>query len=104
MWDVEGDLTALRARFLTEESPMAPARFETAVAERCRHIPLGHLIGAVPFDGLELVVGSGVFVPRYESTSLVEWAVSEATLARGGRVLDLCSGAPAAGPERLARG
>ncbi|GAA3487787.1 HemK/PrmC family methyltransferase [Streptomyces cremeus] len=97
VWDVEGDLTALRARFLTEESPLALARFETAVAERCRRIPLGHLIGAVPFDGLELVVGSGVFVPRHESTSVVEWAASEATLPRGGRVLDLCSGVGALG-------
>ncbi|MDX2680428.1 N5-glutamine methyltransferase family protein [Streptomyces sp. NY05-11A] len=97
VWDVEGDLTALRERFLTEESPMALTRFETAVAERCRRIPLGHLIGAVPFDGLELVVGSGVFVPRHESTSVVEWAASDTTLPHGGTVLDLCSGVGALG-------
>lgn len=97
VWDVEGDLNALRERFPPEKSPMALARFETAVAERSRRIPLGHIIGSVPFDGLELVVGSGVFVPRHESTSVVEWAACDTTLPHGGTVLDLCSGVGALG-------
>ncbi|MFF1545113.1 N5-glutamine methyltransferase family protein [Streptomyces sp. NPDC058291] len=97
VWDVEGDLAALRERFLTEDAPAAVARFEAAVAERCRRIPLGHIVGSVEFDGLELVVGSGVFVPRHESTALVAWAARDTTLPHGGVVLDLCSGVGALG-------
>ncbi|MEU6479733.1 HemK/PrmC family methyltransferase [Streptomyces sp. NPDC047017] len=95
--NVEGDLNALQERFPPDASPHALARFETAVAERCRRIPLGHLIGSVPFDGLELVVGTGVFIPRHESTSVVEWAASTTTLPYGGTALDLCSGVGALG-------
>lgn len=97
VWDVEGDLTALQERFLTGESAAAVARFEAAVAERCRRIPLGHITGSVEFDGLELVVGSGVFVPRRESTALVAWAAGDKALPHGGTALDLCSGVGALG-------
>ncbi|MEU0120686.1 hypothetical protein ABZ114_03150, partial [Streptomyces albidoflavus] len=34
VWDAEGDLTALRAPFLPQESATALARFETAPAGR----------------------------------------------------------------------
>lgn len=97
VWDVEGDLAALRERFLAGGTPAALARFEAAVAERCRRIPLGHITGSVEFDGLELVVGSGVFVPRRESTPLVAWAAEQKTLPYGGTALDLCSGVGALG-------
>ncbi|MFF9203234.1 N5-glutamine methyltransferase family protein [Streptomyces sp. NPDC014986] len=97
VWDVEGDLAALRERFLAVETPAALARFETAVAERCRRIPLGHITGSTEFDGLELVVGSGVFVPRRESTTLVARVAEDTTLPYRGTVLDLCSGVGALG-------
>ncbi|MFI5824007.1 N5-glutamine methyltransferase family protein [Streptomyces rishiriensis] len=97
VWDVEGDLAALQERFLAGGTAAAVARFEAAVAERCRRIPLGHIIGSVEFDGLELVVGSGVFVPRHESTALVAWAAEDGTLPRDGVALDLCSGVGALG-------
>ncbi|MER7664252.1 MULTISPECIES: HemK/PrmC family methyltransferase [unclassified Streptomyces] len=97
VWDVEGDLDALVEHLLTSGTPTALARFEAAVAERCRRIPLGHIIGSAPFDGLELVVGSGVFVPRHESTALVAWAADEKTLPYEGSALDLCSGVGALG-------
>ncbi|MFD0339555.1 N5-glutamine methyltransferase family protein [Streptomyces sp. NPDC127117] len=97
VWDVEGDLDALQERFLAAVTPAAVDRFEAAVAERCRRIPLGHIIGSAPFDGLELLVGSGVFVPRHESTALVAWAADEKTLPYEGTALDLCSGVGALG-------
>lgn len=97
VWDVEGDLASLEKRFLGHGEPSDIARFETAVAERCRRIPLGHIVGAVEFDGMELVVGSGVFVPRQESTALVAWAADETVLPRAGTALDLCSGVGALG-------
>ncbi|WP_329413767.1 peptide chain release factor N(5)-glutamine methyltransferase [Streptomyces sp. NBC_00704] len=96
VWDVDGDLAALGERFLTGGAA-AVARFEAAVAERCRRIPLGHITGSVEFDGLELVVGSGVFVPRHESTALVAWAADGRALPREGVALDLCSGVGALG-------
>ncbi|OEV11239.1 N5-glutamine methyltransferase family protein [Streptomyces nanshensis] len=104
VWDVEGDVAALADRFLGGRRPeRSLARFEAAVTERCARIPLGHITGSVTFDGLELLVGSGVFVPREESTPLVEWAAGEKTLPHGGRVLDLCSGVGALGLALSAR-
>ncbi|MGV9563458.1 N5-glutamine methyltransferase family protein [Streptomyces sp. NPDC003480] len=98
VWDVEGDLSALVDRFLHRAEPVgAHAEFEAAVAERCARIPLGHITGSVVFDGLGFVVGSGVFVPRSQSTALVEWAAGDEVLPPGGRVLDLCSGVGALG-------
>ncbi|MEU0123837.1 hypothetical protein ABZ114_19480, partial [Streptomyces albidoflavus] len=72
VWDAEGDLTALRAPFLPQESATALARFETAAAERSRHIPPAHLNGAVPIHGHEHVIGSGVLTPRHESTNAAQ--------------------------------
>jgi release factor glutamine methyltransferase len=93
VWDVAGDLDALADRFLARIDPAAAlVEFEAAVAERCARIPLGHITGSVTFDGLHLAVGSGVFVPRAESTPLVRWATRVDVLPHGGRVLDLCSG------------
>lgn len=104
VWDVDGDLSALVDRFLVRSDPDAAlAEFETAVAERCDRIPLGHITGSVLFDGLQFAVGSGAFVPRSPSTALVEWAAGDDVLPPGGRVLDLCSGVGALGIALAAR-
>jgi release factor glutamine methyltransferase len=98
VWDVTGDLETLADCFLGRvDPPTALARFQAAVAERCARIPLAHITGSVSFDGLHLVVGSGVFVPRAESVGLVEWAAGYDVVPHGGRVLDLCSGVGALG-------
>ncbi|GAA4248300.1 peptide chain release factor N(5)-glutamine methyltransferase [Dactylosporangium darangshiense] len=83
-----------RARLLTA-SATAPqvAEIERLVARRAERVPLQHLTGAAPFYGLELEVGPGVFVPRFETELLVEWAL--ARLGSAGRVVDLCSGSGA---------
>jgi release factor glutamine methyltransferase len=98
VWDVVGDVNALVDRFLTRAEPSAAVvEFQQAIAERGARIPLGHITGSVIFDGLPLVVGSGVFVPRAESVALVEWATDTEVLPQGGRVLDVCSGVGALG-------
>jgi release factor glutamine methyltransferase len=44
-----------------------PEGFADLVAERARRVPLQHLTGKAGFRGLELSVGPGVFVPRFET-------------------------------------
>nr|BFE62997.1 peptide chain release factor N(5)-glutamine methyltransferase [Dactylosporangium thailandense] len=81
-----------RSRLLTAAvtGPQA-AELERLVARRAAREPLQHLTGTAPFYGLELAVGPGVFIPRFETELLVEWALKQP--AR--RVVDLCSGSGA---------
>ncbi|WP_433083956.1 peptide chain release factor N(5)-glutamine methyltransferase [Dactylosporangium sp. CA-052675] len=81
-----------RSRLLTAAvtGPQA-GELERLVARRAAREPLQHLTGTAPFYGLELAVGPGVFIPRFETELLVEWALKQP--AR--RVVDLCSGSGA---------
>src|SRR5689334_25211913 len=64
------------------------------VARRAQRVPLQHLVGTVGFRYIELEVGPGVFVPRPETESVVQWAVD--AIAREGwtapLLADLCTG------------
>jgi release factor glutamine methyltransferase len=68
--------------------------YEQLVARRATRIPLQHLTGQVGFRYLSLEVGPGVFVPRPETESVVQWAVD--AIAREGwsapLLADLCTG------------
>jgi release factor glutamine methyltransferase len=57
--------------------------FEGLVAERARRVPLQHLTGTACFRRLELSVGPGVFVPRFETEFVAGLAISY--LIRGSR-------------------
>jgi release factor glutamine methyltransferase len=64
------------------------------VARRAQRVPLQHLVGTVGFRHIELDVGPGVFVPRPETESVVQWAV-DAIAAQGWQapvLADLCTG------------
>jgi release factor glutamine methyltransferase len=64
------------------------------VARRAQRVPLQHLVGTVGFRHIELEVGPGVFVPRPETESVVQWAV-DAIRAEGWTdplLADLCTG------------
>lgn len=50
-------------------------RYEEAVSRREKREPLQHIVGTAPFGSLDLIVGSGVFIPRPETEVLAEWAV-----------------------------
>ena len=68
--------------------------YDGLVARRAARVPLQHLTGSVGFRYLELEVGPGVFVPRPETESVVQWAV-DAVAAQGWRaplLVDLCAG------------
>ncbi|MCW2680582.1 MAG: prmC 2 [Frankiales bacterium] len=68
--------------------------YEELVGRRAQRVPLQHLTGSVGFRYIELEVGPGVFVPRPETESVVQWAVD--ALQREGIAnplcVDLCTG------------
>jgi release factor glutamine methyltransferase len=81
-----------------------PPGFKDLVAERARRVPLQHLTGKAGFRQLELSVGPGVFVPRFETELVAGLAISRARslgsrtgLRTGERVVvvDLCTGSGA---------
>lgn len=49
--------------------------FEALVTRRAAREPLQHITGTVPFRHLELAVGPGVFVPRPETETVVQFAI-----------------------------
>src|SRR5262249_11880331 len=71
--------------------PAQAERLRALVAARANRVPLQHLTGVAPFHGIEVAVGSGVFVPRPETELLVEWGLR----IGAGTVVDLCAGSGA---------
>jgi release factor glutamine methyltransferase len=70
------------------------AAYVELVGRRAQRVPLQHLTGSVGFRYIELEVGPGVFVPRPETESVVQWAV-DAVAAEGWTsplLADLCTG------------
>jgi release factor glutamine methyltransferase len=57
-----------------------PPGFEDLVAERACRVPLQHLTGKAGFRRLELSVGPGVFVPRFETELVAGLAISHLQL------------------------
>lgn len=51
------------------------AALDALVARRATREPLQHLTGTAPFRRLELAVGPGVFVPRPETETVVQFAI-----------------------------
>ena len=73
---------------------------ETAVAEqyrqlcekRAQHIPLQHLTGQAYFMGYEFYVDDRVLVPRQDTETLVEEAISHLRELPDPKILDMCTG------------
>ena len=74
-----------------------PAGFGDLVAERAARVPLQHLTGRAGFRRLELCVGPGVFVPRFETELVAGLAISflASICALPAVVVDLCTGSGA---------
>ncbi|WP_380168080.1 N5-glutamine methyltransferase family protein [Jannaschia sp. R86511] len=53
-----------------------PDRLEQLVRRREQGEPLEHLLGTVRFDGVDLAVGRGVFVPRVRTLTLAHRAIA----------------------------
>jgi release factor glutamine methyltransferase len=74
--------------------PEQATAYDELVGRRAGRVPLQHLTGTVGFRYIVLEVGPGVFVPRPETESVVQWAV-DAVRAEGWQsplCVDLCTG------------
>jgi release factor glutamine methyltransferase len=60
----------------------APEGLDDLVAERARRVPLQHLTGKSGFRRLELSVGPGVFVPRFETELVAGLAITHLLLRK----------------------
>jgi release factor glutamine methyltransferase len=70
-------------------------QFLELLTRRERREPLQHIVGSTGFRHLELLVGPGVFVPRPETESVVEWAMSAIRDLERPLIVDLCTGSGA---------
>jgi release factor glutamine methyltransferase len=69
-------------------------RYRESVSARSRRVPLQHLTGTAAFGPLTLSVGPGVFIPRPETESMLEWATAQ-RLPDPAIIVDLCTGSGA---------
>jgi release factor glutamine methyltransferase len=65
------------------------------VARRIKGEPVQYITGRQGFRYLDLAVGSGVLVPRPETETVVEVALSKIAGVDGPKVVDLCTGSGA---------
>jgi len=77
-----------------DTGPEFQARYDGLVAQRVKRIPLQHLTGTAAFGPVTVRVGPGVFIPRPETESLLEWAVGQ-QLSANPIIVDLCTGSGA---------
>lgn len=84
-----GDATGAVDSALT---PEAAAALVHGVARRARREPLGYIRGTVSFRGLRIDVDERVFIPRPETSPLVDAALG---IPYGARVLEPCTGSGA---------
>ena len=67
-------------------------KYEEAIEQRCRRIPLQHIIGVQDFMGLSFEVNEDVLCPRLDTESVVEQALNLAKNIENPKILDLCTG------------
>ena len=91
-----GTTTSEVHKLMIMGSPV-PAGFEDLVAERARRVPLQHLTGRAGFRRLELSVGPGVFVPRFETELVAGLVIAHLNTApdQCAVVVALCTGSGA---------
>ena len=78
----------------TDTGPDFQERYDGLVAQRAKRIPLQHLIGTAAFGPVTVHVGPGVFVPRPETETMLEWALAQ-RLSDHPVIIDLCTGSAA---------
>lgn len=79
--------------YLNFEKPLNDAElsaFRAMVARRSRREPLQHILGSQEFCGLEFEVSPDVLIPRHDTETLVNEAISRQPAARS--VLDIGTG------------
>jgi release factor glutamine methyltransferase len=85
-----------RGRLFLDDSPGQDffGRYADLIDARSRRVPLQHLTGTAAFGPVHVQVGPGVFIPRPETESLLEWAVAQPMPTRP-VIVDLCTGSGA---------
>lgn len=76
-------------------SDTAPGEFAAMVERRKASEPVAYIIGEQEFFGRSFTVNSDVLIPRSDSETLIEAALSETRDKSSGRVLDLGTGSGA---------
>jgi release factor glutamine methyltransferase len=79
---------------VTDAGPGFFQRYDGLVAQRAKRVPLQHLTGTAAFGPVTVHVGPGVFIPRPETESMLEWALAQ-PLSRHPVIVDLCTGSGA---------
>lgn len=74
-----------------DTGPEFRERYNQLVADRAKRVPLQHLTGAAAFGPVTVHVGPGVFIPRPETESLLEWSLAQ-PLSQRPVIVDLCTG------------
>ncbi len=78
--------------FFMQNEPAAPeaaADFSVLCTQRAKGCPVAYLTGEKEFYSLPFYVNENTLIPRPDTETLVEWAI---TKADGAKVLDLCCG------------
>lgn len=75
----------------TAEADVAE-QYRQLCEKRAQHIPLQHLTGQAYFMGYEFYVDDRVLVPRQDTETLVEEAVSHLRELPAPKILDMCTG------------
>jgi release factor glutamine methyltransferase len=80
-------------------TPMVDRQVVEAIAglvrERAKRVPLQHLLGWAALGPVTVDVGPGVFVPRPETESLLDWGLTVLAGRSAPVVVDLCTGSGA---------
>ncbi|ORA31908.1 peptide chain release factor N(5)-glutamine methyltransferase [Mycobacterium aquaticum] len=87
-----------RLMFIDDPGENFQPAFDALIAARAQRVPLQHLVGTAAFGPLTLAVGPGVFIPRPETESLLEWAmkfVEAQQFSEPPVIVDLCTGSGA---------
>lgn len=78
----------------------ARAAVQALTARRIAGEPVQYIAGWAPFYGLNLEVGPGVFIPRFETETIVDYILEQLNADKTNQtfeVLDLCAGSGAVG-------
>lgn len=70
----------------------APPAFDTFVTRRLAHEPIAYITGTRAFWTIDLAVGPGALVPRADSETLIEAAITHFTDRAPATILDLGTG------------
>lgn len=82
----------IMGRLGRELSQSESARLEDMVARRISGEPLQYIIGEWEFYGLRFKVGKGVLIPRQDTETLADRALSLLKDVKQPKIMDLCSG------------